>query len=177
MLSGSEWTTILSIATATVIILTTIWKWIKKHDPKLAAELPVSVRHALDSGATFFKDLLSEPLLAGEVAAGKLEARHITDKLLQGVLSTAASQALASFKKPFPQLSQSEAGTAVEMVQTHLQGVGKHISPSQAVEALQGADKAIHALSAIANAATERSQALQNAVAPEAPATPTTPTA
>lgn len=171
-----DWTVVGSQIAGVAVLLAAGWKWLKSHDPKLVSEIPVGVEHVVDGVAHEIEDLAKTPWFASVAATGKLEIKHVTDKLLVSHLGTAASQALASFGKVLGSMTESEKGTAVEMVQSALTVVGQKVTPAQALTALQVADSAIQSLASVAQAATARSQALSQSVT-SAPVSDTTATA
>lgn len=165
-----DWTVVGSQIAGVAVLLAAGWKWLKSHDPKLVSEIPAGVEHVVDGVAHEIEDLAKTPWFASVAATGKLEIKHVTDKLLVSHLGQAASQAVASFgltaAKTLAALTEGEKGTAIEMVQTALSAVGQKVTPAQALTALQVADSAIQSLASVAQAATARSQALSQSVAP-----------
>lgn len=171
--TGQDWTIVIAVAVALAARYLTDWKWLKKHDPKLIKELPKGLATVADDAGHIISGLLKSPWFASEAATGKVEVRHITDKLLSSHLAAAAADAIASFGKDFGDMTEGEKGTAIEMVQAALKAFGQDVPATQAVTSLHQADVRKAKLQPTAEAATARSQALaqeekEQSVAPTA---------
>ncbi len=160
LFTGSEWTTIVSDVVVGAVLLSTMWKWLKSHDPKLANEVPAGIKKDLNAVEQIGLDLAKSPWFASAAAAGKIETKHILDALNHQHLMTLASQAVAATEKPFAELSQIEQGTMISEIQVDLKAFRADFTASDIAKAIVQVEKDVQTLLPNMEKAKELSQAI-----------------
>ena len=157
LLTGAEWTTIVSDAAVAVVVLGGAWKLLKKVDPKLAQELPKGVQTVL----TDIEDLGKSPWFATEAAAGKVELKHIESKLLHTTLASEIAKALAAAGTTWANMSEIERGTLITEVQAVLAHIGVTVTAAQIVADISAVEQGIAAVAPEMQAAADRAAAIR----------------
>lgn len=141
--NATDWTTVISVAAGASVTIAALWKKIEKSDPGLIKQLPHEVVKVADGFAHVVEDLAKTPWFAGEAAKGKIEAKHITDKLLSSALAQEIAKALAAAGKDWNSMSQIEQGTLLTAVQAALSKIGVTVTSAQIVAAIKPVEDAI----------------------------------
>jgi hypothetical protein len=159
LFTGSEWTTIVSDASV-VVVLGTAWRLLKKADPKLASELPKGVQTVL----TDIEDIGKSPWFATEAAAGKVELKHIEDKLLHTTLAGEIAKTLAAARVTWVDMSEIEKGTLITEVQAALAQIGVQVTPAQITADIAEVERQIATVAPEMQAAADRAAAIRGVV-------------
>lgn len=160
--TGTDWTTVISVAAGAVVTISSLWKKLEQKDPKLAQGVPHALKTVLDDGEKIVADLLKSPWFASEAAKGKLELHHITDKLKNAVVAQYAAQGLAAFDTELKDLSNIQRASLLSFVQSRLKAIGVDVTPSEVNAALELVQTAIDATrSTVVKSAAELDQALK----------------
>ncbi|WDL98112.1 hypothetical protein [Alicyclobacillus sp. ALC3] len=173
MWNGTDWTVVASVGAALVAKVAADWKWLRKKEPKLAQDaatlvadkVPHGIGVALDDAGKLVRGLIESPWFASEVATGKVELHHITDKLLQSTLAQEIAKVLAASGKSWTDMSETEKGALITTVQAGLHKVGITVTSAQVTAVVQVVEDGIAAVQPVMASAAKLAETITLPVA------------
>lgn len=135
--NGTDWTVVISTASALGVKLVADWKVFKKNDPKLADGISNEAAKVLNAGEKGLEELLHSP----KVAELQLHLTNVESTLHDAQLANLAATTLHSFSTKLDGMTDDEKSTAVLNVVTEAKKMGINVTTNQVLRALNDAQK------------------------------------
>ena len=150
-------------ALAVIVALLGVWQVHKTQFEKYLKILPQPVQNVIENGLNGLEALAKSPWFAAEAAKGKVELKHVIDKVSHLTIVNEAKTILLSIGKAYNTLTPAEVIKAEYLLRLGLSDLRVTLTDQQVKDIFNEAQKAIDLL---------KSQPEFKAAFPEQPAQP-----